>query len=144
MHSELVIADSSEAESVADSDGPSNSWAGFAYSGLDRIKLITLWALLESGVPDDRFDARLDAIRVVPDRETGPWVDVLPAVMVTALSRIASLNADTSESLVEKWNGTDEFEGWDSAEVSDLLHGIGDAAESAVLEGKTLLLGTSH
>jgi hypothetical protein len=55
--SESVVADASEADAVASSDGPRTSWNGFAFQGLDDIKRITLWALIESGSADADFDA---------------------------------------------------------------------------------------
>jgi hypothetical protein len=140
VQSELVIADRSEAEAVAVSDEPSRSWNGFAFGGLDHVQLIPLWALIESGSADNDLDARIDAVPVIPDSDKGPWVAILPDKMVTALSRIAALDEDEFQSLLGKWSSTEEFEGWDEADVSALLREVGDLADTARLEGKTLLL----
>ncbi|OAI53151.1 hypothetical protein AYO47_01010 [Planctomyces sp. SCGC AG-212-M04] len=142
VSSELVVADSAEAESVTDSDEPSGSWEGFAFAGLDRIKLTTLAAILEQGEAYESLDSRLDAISVVRNSDDGPWVDVLPPEMVLTLSRIASMEGDSIQDLLEKWSATDELEGWGKNDVCDLLREIGDLAESAVLQRKTLLLWT--
>ena len=58
---QLVVADPSEAETVLSAGDPANSWDGFGYKGLDIVRLITLWSLIESSSPDDRFEAVLAA-----------------------------------------------------------------------------------
>src|SRR5262245_35548662 len=133
VQSELVIADSSEVDAVAASDAPSSSWNGFAFRGLDHIQLITLWALIETGSPDDDFDARLDAVPIASDSDDGPHVAVLPEKMVPVLSQVSALDEDGFQSLLGKWHSTDEFEGWNEADVSDLLREVGDLADTARL-----------
>ncbi len=65
----LIVANGSKVKVLLDSDNPLKFWDGFAYTGLDRVRLITLWALVEAGSPDDQFDKRLDAVQVISDRE---------------------------------------------------------------------------
>ncbi len=135
----LVIADRSEVEAVLSSDEPLNSFDGFAYKGLDRVRLITLWALAEHGSPSERYDERLDAVLVIRDRDDGRWVDIIPPKMLAALATVPSLD-DDFDRLAQSWGQTEEFEGWEENEVLDLLRQVGDLAESAQLAGKTLLL----
>ena len=142
VQSEFVIADPSEADAVAASDGPSSSWNGFVFRGLDHIQLITVWALIETGTALDDFDARLDAVPIVSASDDGPHVAVLPEKMVTVLSQVSALDEEEFQSLLGKWRSTDEFEGWDEADVTD-LHEVGDLADTARLEAKTLLLWRS-
>ena len=137
---QAVIASPSDAQAVLNSDQPINSWDGFAYKGLDRVGLITLWALVETDDPDNRFDYRLDAVRVITDADRGRWVDIIPPEMLAALAKVAALDAAEFDRLGLSWWRTDEFEGWDEAEVLDLLRLLGDLAESAQIESKTLLL----
>lgn len=111
--------------------------------GLDRIKLATLWALVEAGSAEDTLEQRLDEIRTIPEGDQGPWVDIVPLKMLGALASIASMEEDEHESLADRWGATEELEGWDASEVLDLLRSIGDTAESAQLEKKTLLIWTS-
>jgi hypothetical protein len=139
----LLVAHASEADVAAGSDEPHLTWDGFFCRGLDRIKLATLWALVESGSADDHLGARLDQIRTTPEGDRGPWVDIVPTKMLSALASIAAMEEDEKASIAEQWGRTDEFEGWDSADVLDLMRSIGDTAESAQLEGKTLLIWTS-
>src|SRR5262249_99559 len=119
------------------------TWDGFFCRGLDRIKLATLWALVEADSPDDRLEQRLDAIRTIPDGDHGPWVDVLPPKMLASLAAIAAMEENDQESLAERWGQTEELDGWEASEVFDLVRSIGDTAESAQLENKTLLIWTS-
>ena len=53
------------------------------------------------------------------------------------------MEEDEQESLAERWGQTEELTGWDATEVIDIVRNIGDMAESALLENKTLLNWTS-
>jgi hypothetical protein len=53
------------------------------------------------------------------------------------------MEGDEQESISERWGQTDELEGWEASEILDLMSSIGDAAETAQLENKTLLIWTS-
>ena len=56
---------------------------------------------------------------------------------------IAALEDDEQVSIAEQWNQTDDLEGWEASEVLDLVRSIGDTAETAQLEDKTLFIWTS-
>jgi hypothetical protein len=122
------------------SGDPTNSWDGFAFKGVDRVRLITLWSLIESRSPDDRFQDRSETVRVIQDEGDQRSVDVIPEKMVAALASVAALPDGDFDRLAASWGETEEFEGWEEAEVADLLRLVGDLAETAQLEGKTLLL----
>jgi hypothetical protein len=139
----LLVADAAEADAVAASDEPSQTWDGFFCRGLDRIKLATLWALVEAGSPDDQLEQRLDAIRTIPEGDQGPWVDIIPPRMLASLASIAAMEEDEQGSLADRWGQTEELDGWEASEVIDLVRSVGDTAESAQLENKTLLIWTS-
>lgn len=139
----LLMASSEAAASVAAAAEPAEEWNGFRFRGLDNIKLITLWALIEAGSPDDDFESRLDQVPRISERESGPWVDVVPDGMLSTLAEIASMEVEESAALASLWGQTEEFEGWEASDVQDLLCSIGDLADSAQLEGKMLLLWTS-
>jgi hypothetical protein len=139
----LLIANPSEAGAVAASDEPSQTWDGFFCRGLDRIKLATLWALVETGSPHHQLEQRLDQIRTIPHGNRGPWVDVVPMKMLMSLASIAAMEDDGQESLALLWGQTDEMERWEAAEILDVLRSIGDTAETAQLNKKTLLIWTS-
>lgn len=141
--SQLLVAHASEAAEAAATDEPSEKWDGFTCRGLDRIKLATLWALVESGSVQHHLDERLEKVTTIDASQHGPWVDIIPTKMLSAPASIAVMDDDEQASIAEQWSRTDEFEGWDSAEVFDLLRCIGDTAETTEIEGKTLLIWTS-
>lgn len=141
--SELVIADPTEVEEVRESEQPTQHWDGFSFQGLDRVKLVTLWSLIETGVADNELESRLAAVQPNTGDDHGPWVDTIPAKMLSALASVAALEEDAFAGLSGKWAATEEFEGWSQSDVEELLRGVGDAADSAQLAGKTLLLWTS-
>ncbi len=66
---QLVVADPSRAEAVLGSDDPTTTWDGIGYKGLHHIQLITLWSLIDSGSPGDRFPERLHAVKVIVSRD---------------------------------------------------------------------------
>jgi hypothetical protein len=139
----LLIADASEAGALVASDEPSQTWDGFFCRGLDRIKMVTLWALVETGSADDTFEQRLDQIRTLPESDQGPWVDVIPTKMLVSLASIAAMEEEEQASLAGRWGETDELEGWEAPEILDVVRSIGDTAETAQLEHKTLVIWTS-
>ena len=139
---QLVVAKPSDAKVLLDSENPLESCDGFAYPGLDRVRLITLWALAESDSPDDQFDERLDTVHVINDKDLDRWVDILPPEMVAALGTIATLNDSEFDRLARSWRDTEEFEGWKEDEVFDLLRQVSDLAETARLENQSLFLWT--
>jgi hypothetical protein len=139
---QLVVAKPSDAKVLLDSENPLESCDGFAYTGLDRVRLITLWALAESDSPDDQFDERLDTVHVINDKDLDRWVDILPPEMVAALGTIATLNDSEFDRLARSWRDTEEFEGWKEDEVLDLLRQVSDLAETARLENQSLFLWT--
>jgi hypothetical protein len=139
----LLVDHPSKATIVAASDEPSQTWDGFFCRGLDRIKLATLWALVETGSADDRLEERLDEIHTIPEGDQGPWVDIVPTKMLASLASIAAMEEDEQESIAERWGQTDELEGWKTSEILDTVRNIGDTAQTAQLEDKTLLIWTS-
>ena len=100
-------------------------------------------ALIESGSADDDIGVRLDQIRTIGDGESGPWVDIVPARMLASLASIAAKDGEEFRSIAERWARIEEFEFWDGSEILDTLRNIGDTAETALLEDKTLLIWTS-
>ena len=62
IDSQLLVADERQAAEVLRSDNPITAWDGFGFKGLDDIRLLTLWSLIESGTTDDRIADRSDAL----------------------------------------------------------------------------------
>lgn len=62
--------------------------------------------------------------------------------MLGSLARIAAMDDDEQETLARDWSDTEELEAWGFSEVLEALGNVGDFAEAAVLEKKTLLIWT--
>lgn len=139
----LLVADASEAQAVRDHDDPAQAWNGVVFRGLDRIKLVALWALVEGNSTEDRFEQRMEMVRTFPESDAGPWVDVAPPALVSALSALAAVDDDEIADLASALAPMEDFEGWESSEIADLVRTIGDQAEAADLQGKTLMIHTT-
>lgn len=144
MIDHLLVAGVTDAHAIAAHDDPSRKWDGFFCRGLDSIKLVALWALIEKGSTDDRSGQRMDAIETISEGDSGPWVDVLPSTMVLALASLAAMDDDEIARLAASLCRTKDFEGWADDEVSDLIRSVGDQAEAANLNDKTLMIFTSN
>lgn len=144
VQSDLVIADLADAQDVAESEGPASQWEGFTFNGLDNVKLCTLLSLLAADDPMSDFDRFHDRIQVVsPPTDDGPIVHAIHRAEVAELAKVAAMESEEFDQVVNSWGGTEEFEGWSSSEVRDLLQSVGNLAETASLEGKCLLLWCS-
>jgi hypothetical protein len=138
--SQLVVADEGQATEVLRSDNPIAAWDGFTFRGLDDVRLITLWSLIDSGTTDDRISERSDGVKRFESRNANRWVMVLPTRMVESLASVASLDGEDFDALVEKWVATEEFDVWEKDEVDQLLREVGDLAETANLVNSTMVL----
>jgi hypothetical protein len=142
--SDLVVADVSEAQAVADSVEPAREWEGFTFKGLDHVKLCTLLSLVQTGSPQREFERYLDLIDPVSaPANDGPIVFAVREAEVRQLATIAAMEQDEFQRLARAWAETDELRDWSESEVSDLLRSVADLAESASLQGKCLLLWIS-
>jgi hypothetical protein len=145
VQTDVVIAGLDEAQAVARSDCPAADRAGFTFNGFDRVQLCTLLSLLRAGRPDVEFENYLDRIEVVSAFSgESPAVSVVPPEMVALVARVAGLDGTQFEALAATWAATEEFAGWSGSDVRELLRELGDLAESALLEGKCLLIWQSQ
>jgi hypothetical protein len=73
--SQLVVADEGKATEVLRSDNPTAAWDGFTLKGLDDVRLITLWSLIDSGTTDDRIAERSGGVERFKSRglNVGSW-----------------------------------------------------------------------
>src|SRR4051812_29576433 len=51
VQTDVVIADQSEAQDIANSDAPASTWDGFTFNGFHNVQLCTLLSLLKAGSP---------------------------------------------------------------------------------------------
>jgi hypothetical protein len=144
MRTDVVVADSDEAQAVADTDGPAADRDGFTFNGFDHVQLCTLLSLLKAGEPGAEFERYLDRIQVV-NASSGEWpvVSVVLPQLVAEVATVTGLDEDEFEALAARWAATEEFVGWSGSDVRDLLRDLGDLAETASLQDKCLIIWRS-
>ena len=144
VQTDVVIADQSESQDIAISDSPAATWDGFTFSGFQNVHLCTLLSLLKAGSPSAEFDHYLKVVELITSRsQESPVVFAVRPAEVSELASTASLEEEEFESLAQSWGATEEFDGWASDDVRELLRELGDLAESASLEGKCIFLWQS-
>ena len=139
----LLIADVSEAETVAAHEDPSRDWEGMNFQGLDIIKLVTLWSHIDAGSSNHQFEQRMDAVLRVASGDAGPFVEIAPPKMVSALAQVAEMNDDQISHIAESLSRLEDFSGWNPGDVVNLVRSVGNHAEMAATLGRSLLVYTS-
>ena len=144
FQTDVLIANYDEAQALADTDSPANDREGFTFNGFDRVQLCTLLSLVKSGNWETHFDHYLDAIEVVSSStDTWPVVSVVKPEQVAELASVAALDDDEFDRLAASWAATEEFAGWESQDIVDLLRTLTDLADSASLQKKCLMIWQS-
>ena len=140
-HSNLLIADQDELENLACSDDPARRWPGFAFSGLDVVKICALLSLLKGGSPDGEPLATAgDVEGHGHEGKAPPHASTLGPDDVAELAVTAGMEDSELDELAMDWGSTHSFLGWSEWEVGELLRRIGDLAETAMLQEKCLVL----
>ena len=99
---------------------------------------------LTAGSPDAEFERYLSVVEPVSTgTEEGPVVVAVMPEQVAELAAVARMDADEFEPLASSWAATEEFAGWSASDVQQLLRELGDLADSALLQGKCLMLWQS-
>jgi hypothetical protein len=144
VQTDIVIGDLEEAQAIANTTTPTTGWQGFTFNGFDHIHLCTLLSLLKAGNPDTEFQRYLSIVEPVsaPTKD-GPAVVAVKPEQVAELAAVAELEEDEFEYLASSWAATEEFAAWSRSDVRDLLRELGDLAETALLEGKCLMVWQS-
>jgi hypothetical protein len=143
--SELVAASKSEAQSVLESDSPSQNWPGIVCKGLDQIKFASLWAILSGErIQAESIVQRLNQIELVSAAgENGPWVLAIPEQFRDNLADLASEEDDALRKVATTWAATDGLKGLPIDNVISILQEIADIADLARLDETDLLLRVS-
>ena len=139
-HSNLLIADRDDVENLACSDDPGCRWPGFAFNGLDGVKIFALLSLLKGGSPDGESLATAGAYGHGPGGNDPPHVSTVGPDDVAELAVAAAMGDSELDELAMDWGATQSFMGWSEWEVGELLRRIGDLAETAMLQEKCLVL----
>jgi predicted metal-binding protein len=144
IETHIVVASSKDAQTLADSDSPTLDREGFTFTGFDRVQVCTLLSLLATDNHESAFERYLDAVNVIRcSCSEWPVVSVLNTSMVAELAKIASMDESEFDYLADAWAETEEFEGWSPTDLHDLLHDLGDLADSAAIQKKCIMIWQS-
>lgn len=138
---EVVAASRHAAQAIADMQAPSATYTGFIFNGFDRVKLCTLFCLLEADDSMVCFEKFLETMELVTaTHEEWPMVTVVAEAEVEQLAELATWEHGVFHQLVRRWKATDEFEDWNEADVHALLHELVELAETAKFKQQCLLI----
>lgn len=138
---DIVVAKTSEAVEVLDSENPWEDFDGFDAKGLDEIKLCSLWQIVGNRPNDDGLITQFSVLAGI-ENECGPWVWQIPDELVELISAI---RADALEAVALQWSRTEEFKmdrlpRWELEEVKNLLRNLVGVSNKAISSGKALLM----
>lgn len=144
VQTDVVIADQSESQDIANSHSPASIWDGFTFNGFHNVQLCTLLSLLKVGDSCAEYDHYLNMVELVTSpAQQSPVVFAVRPREVAELAAVASLEVEELDSLAHSWGETEEFDGWSSDDVRELLREIGEFAKSALLQRKCIMLWQS-
>jgi hypothetical protein len=138
--SNLIVAPREAAEEIRVTDAPGD-WECFCFAGMDNVNLSTLLSLLSSGSPASDYEKWNDDLESLNDE--GPFIFAFSKNALKELTKIAALESSAFDALAAEWHATDELRDWSTSDVSELLRGIGDIAQSASEQGASLFLWMS-
>lgn len=136
---DIVIADHSEGQQLAEHSVPSKTWEGIDAKGIDPVKLGTLVAILSKVEYQDEIIDEFELLASGSDDE-GPWVMTTPSSLVDLLTSAADL-----DSVAERWAQTEEFQldQWSVSQVRETLGELAQLAVKAQEKGKPLIMWMS-
>lgn len=135
---DLVIADKSEAENVANSFEPSSEWNGFDAKGHNEITLGTLLCILRNKQFD--VDIAEEFPLLAQASEDGAWVFEVPNDLVIRLNR---LNDSEIPDIASKWLQTDEMKDADNDYAENFINELKLLATESLNQQKSILMWTS-
>lgn len=144
VQTDVVIADPDDGAAIAAAVTPTTKWEGFTFNGFDHVQVCTLLSLLKVGSPGVQFEHYLSLIQpVAVGGDEGPVVIGIKPAQVAELATVAQLDDAAFQAVAASWAATDEFDGWLPADSQELLRALGDLAESALRQGKWVMLWQS-
>ena len=128
---DIVIAHEREAPAVAGEAAPSRRWTGIDATGVDQVKLATLWGLLSGR--EFRNEWVAEFVPLYEASEDGPWVFRVPDALVQLL---ADVDDGRAPAIAGRWADTeelqlDEWEPDDARGTIDDLRGLARKARAA-------------
>jgi hypothetical protein len=135
---DLIIADKSEAEEIAQSSVPSSRWRGVDAKGHNEITLGTLLCILRG---EDYNEAALGEFPLLAQKtEEGPWVFALPDALVVSLYQVDSSQIPEA---VSKWLKTEEMRGDEYGDAERFIGELKLLATEAITQQRPILMWMS-
>jgi hypothetical protein len=138
---DILIADESDAATIASSHAPLESFPGIPAKDIDHAKLAKL-ALILNGLaittPAVRETVR-SFRQLHESSEDGPWVYKVPDELA---GKLAGLSSERRAEVTQAWAREEEFarDAWDGTQVAEFVDSISDLATEARARAKQLLL----
>ena len=135
MLSDFFVAEDTEAAAVAKAKPPAKKWLPLFARDLDDVKLQQLWDAVRGA-----SKKRLPVMRLLhAASDAGPWVYAVPDPLV---ERVAALDDAGLKRAAEAWAEAEEFalDGWQPADVQEVLVGLQAVCQRSRAAGKGLLL----
>jgi hypothetical protein len=130
----IIAAEEDEIEAVGDSLEPCSEWSGLALRDFTIPKIATLHCVLTGDLLDDAYALY----------EPSYFSEIEGAIVlrfsIGLADRLANLDEDALEAVVEELMATEEFEeaDWDEEEITEMLNGLADLARLAESQGQVL------
>ncbi len=133
---DLIVATSSDAKAIVDSEYPLGSFQGVNVDGLDPLQI----AALHSVLADKALEGLLGNYEPVAAGSTsGPWLVKFPEDLIAALS---SISPDNQASIANQWASTIQLQeaGWSEQDALGFLARLVHFAQVVSFESKELFL----
>ena len=132
---DLVIADRSEAEDIANSVAPLSQWNGLDAKGLNQVTFGTLLCILRDGRYDENVFDEFSIIAQVSD--DGAWVFDFPADFA---SRLIQINESEVSTIALEWLKTEEMQNAGSEYAESFIRDLKILAKESTVQQKSLFM----
>ncbi len=133
---DFVIAKDSDVDLLLSSEDLSKNWQIMQSSGLDPVKIGTLYAILKN----EEYDLKNhDILQKLDENDEGPWLFKITDDFTTKVANVSSLGIDK---VAIKWSETEELkmDDWDVESTSEFLKELEAFSKDAVKVSSKLFL----
>jgi hypothetical protein len=135
---DLILADKSAAEEIAQLSHPSSMWRVVDAKGHNEITLGTLLCILRG---EDYNEAALDEFPLLAQKsEEGPWVFAIPDALVISLNQ---LDSSQIPKVVYEWLKTEEMLGYEHDDAEKFVVELKALATEAISQQMPILMWVS-
>ncbi len=132
---DLIIADKSEAERIANSSAPCSEWSGFDAKGHSEITLGYLLCILRGEDYDETVSDEFPFLAQAS--EEGAWVFELPNDLVVGLN---NLSDGQIPKIISQWLETEEMQSADSDYAENFIKDLKSLATESISRQKSILM----